>query len=66
MEMPDLPENSTALECVVLIKFIDEDGDLCYATRASESVGLIERIGMLRAACATAESDAVASFRPHE
>lgn len=66
MEMPDLPEGSTALECVVLVKFIDEDGDLCYATRASEGMGLIERIGMLRCASVVADRDAVECFRPSE
>lgn len=64
MEMPDLADEGTALECVLLVKYIDSDGDICYATRASEGVGLIERIGMLRAACAVAENDAIESFRP--
>lgn len=66
MEVPDLPEGGTALECVVLIKYIDEDGDICYATRASDSLGLIERIGMLRAALVVADNDAVEAFRPSE
>jgi len=44
----DLPEQVVPLECIVLIKAIDDEGDLAFFTRNSDNLTTLEAIGMLR------------------
>lgn len=46
----EMPEGWTVLEVVAVVKALDQDGDVGYVVRASESLGSVEASGMLRAA----------------
>ena len=43
----DIPENWTPLEAVMSIKCLDEDGDVCLATRKTSGLAPWDAYGML-------------------
>jgi hypothetical protein len=47
MEIPALPDGVTALECVVTIKALDEEGDVSLYERKSRGLNSWEALGMV-------------------
>jgi hypothetical protein len=45
----EIPEGivGTPLEVVAVVKYLDEDGDLCYGTVCTDGVSKVEAIGMM-------------------
>ena len=41
----ELP-NGTPLAALVILKYLDEDGDVTYAVSATEGVSMVESLGM--------------------
>ena len=60
MELTDLPDEYTALEAVMLIKALDEDGIVRLLVRYTPSLNVWEAVGMLTAAAHT-ELDAMSN-----
>lgn len=48
VEVLDIPEEAVAVEVIVLIKALDEDGDPSVYTRTSEGLSAFEAVGMLQ------------------
>lgn len=46
LELPDLPSNVTALEVVMSIKVLDEEGEVRLYERCSEGLSTWEALGM--------------------
>jgi hypothetical protein len=44
--MPDLPDDFVPLECVCLIKCLNEDGNVEYAETRSVNLSRVEAVGM--------------------
>lgn len=63
MRITDLPDNVVAVEAIVLVKGLDEDGDVCFFTRTSEGMTTWEALGMLEAAAAVRRAGMVDAFR---
>lgn len=47
MEIPELPNGVTALECVMSIKVLDEDGNMRLYERTSQGLNAWEALGMI-------------------
>lgn len=56
-EVAELPKDSIPLAALVLVKYLDEDGDTSWAIRSSKDMSDMEAIGLLRAALMTQERD---------
>jgi hypothetical protein len=52
-----LPENWTPLDAVAVIKCLDEDGDLTFAIRSTETLSDWESFGLLEIAAKSQASD---------
>lgn len=63
MRITDLPNNVVAVEALVLIKGLDEDGDVCFFTRTSEGLTTWEALGMLEAAAEIRRAGLVDAFK---
>ena len=50
LEVEDMPEGWTPLETFVILKCLDEDGDVALLTRSTEPVRSWDAVGMLTAA----------------
>lgn len=48
LEIPDLPEGYTPLEAIVVVKCLDEKGNLDMHQDATEGLNTWEAIGMVR------------------
>lgn len=46
MELPDLPEDVTALECIMSIKALDDEGNVRLFERQSPGLTTWEALGM--------------------
>ena len=53
----DLPEGWTPIEAFVAFKCLNEEGDVAYTGRATDSLGSMEAIGMLRSFAAVQERE---------
>lgn len=58
----DLPDHSTPLEAVAVIKVLDKDGDLALAVRTTAGLTEWECVGMLTAALDAARKEITESF----
>ena len=56
MHVQPLGEGVMALDALVMIKVIDEDGDLAWVTRYTENLGIVEVLGALRLASVAQEA----------
>lgn len=66
IELLELPSGYTPLEAVVLIKALDEDGDVQWLTRYSKDIHMMEALGALHAALTLATRDMVTVYTPEE
>lgn len=57
-----LPETATPLDAIVLVKALDEDGNVTWYTRETEALTLFESIGALSVAHAMRLDGAVNGF----
>lgn len=62
VDVPDLPEGSTPLEAVVVVKCLDNHGSPTIAVRVSEGLMAWEAVGMLIAASDMARGDLQSDF----
>lgn len=46
LKIVGFPENVSPVSAIVVIKCLDEDGDLAYYCRATDSLTVVEAIGM--------------------
>lgn len=60
--VPELPEGYVALEAVVLLECLDDDGTMRLVVRYSEGLSVWRAIGMLDVALATERASVVAGF----
>ena len=44
VELADIPEGATPIEAIVILKALDEDGDVCLYRRASEGLAPWDQI----------------------
>ena len=65
IEILDLLPDSIAMDAVVLVKCLDEDGDPCWYTRYTEGLSTAETIGALTMALDLCRDEARGLFRPH-
>jgi hypothetical protein len=66
IELMRLPEGYTPLSAIVLVKCLDDDGDVAWLTRSASDLGGIESLGALHAAVAVLTEDIKASYRDCE
>lgn len=62
----DIPEGFTPLEAVVVIKCLDEDGELALSVRTTSGLTSWESVGMLIAASDQARSQINQDFKDAE
>lgn len=62
LELIPLPETAIPLEAIVLIKAIDENGDVGWFTRETDTLTQVEAIGALDVAHAAALANMVDGF----
>lgn len=66
IDLMRLPEGYTPLSAIVLVKTLDDDGDVCWLTRYAKDLSGIESLGALHTAVITLSEDIKNSYRPHE
>ncbi len=62
VEVDELPEGVTPLEVVVLVKALDEAGDVCIYTRESATLTMWEAMGMLQMVADQRRNDCLESY----
>lgn len=66
IELVPLPDNYTPLEAVVLIKALDDEGNICWLTRYSKELHMIEALGALTAAQILCQHDVQLAYTPED
>lgn len=62
LDMTELPETYTPLDAMVVLKCLDEEGDVVLVTRSSDDLKIWDRVGMLTVALDLARTECRESF----
>lgn len=62
LDCAPLPDTYTPLEASVVVKCLDDEGDVVLVTRNTESLKIWDRVGMLTVALDMARKDATGAF----
>lgn len=63
LDLESLPENTTPLEAVVVIKTLDEEGEVSLWIRSSAGLNAWEQLGMLEIAAYSTKRSLQGTFR---
>lgn len=66
LNVKPMPDGWTPLEAFVVLKCLDEDGEVALLTRATEGVRAWDSVGMLTAALDTERDNLRAGFIPDD
>lgn len=62
LDLEPMPEGWTPLEAFVVLKALDDDGDVALLTRSTDGVRVWDAVGMLTCALDTQRDDAGRTF----
>jgi len=66
LQFKDLPEGAVALDGILLIKYIDEEGVIRYAEMSTAALHPIEALGMVKTAEDTLRAKLMIGSREHD
>jgi hypothetical protein len=62
----ELPEGSTPVDAIAIVKYLDKDGDMSLQLTSTRSLSSWEALGMATAAAASYKNDLVENFEESE